>query len=532
MRSFKFDTNHDLCSSPQFFATITAAWTPVGHGLLSGYTSQAIPSLLKDPTPGLDITKDQAQWISSIVPLVAVVAAPLSSPMCSLLGRRKTMMVACIPTIIGWFLIAYANNYAMILSGRAIGSAMSAISLPASYTYVAEIASKRYRGFLGSLMSVGFMLGLVISYSLGSVMNWNWLALMSATIPMVQLIVLSVTNPSPRWLISRNRMDDAKSSLSFFRGGLTPHVECELKDCEHQFKVAQQDKYWERIKMMIYSAGNRKAIATCLGVLFFTVGSGYAVVNYHTKSILVQAKINFDTNLATIMIGSCQVVANIISAFIVDKLGRKTLLYISGSFVCIAQVLLGLYFHFEQHGADLGDYRWAPFAILMMFVFFLPLGWGSVSYILVSELVPTQIRTETSVLGGAWEQLLHFAVLRLHGSMCAELGPQYLHWGFSICCGFAVIFTFFCVPETSNKSLEEIETLFTHLRREAMDMIGDRAACRELPKTGPLLKMRLKQKPNHLTSIEPPMTEKPRRKKMSNPPEGFVNIDLEANEKS
>ena len=174
------------------------------------------------------------------MPLVAVVAAPISSPMCALLGRRITMMSACIPMCIGWLMITYATNSNMILIGRALCAAVSAISLPAAYTYVAEIASTRNRGFLGSLLSVGWTFGLVLSYTLGSVLEWNWLALTSSVVSIVQFIVLSVATPSPRWLLTRKRTEEAKVALTFFRGEFSKHVECEfkvsIKTCEREKK--------------------------------------------------------------------------------------------------------------------------------------------------------------------------------------------------------------------------------------------------------------------------------------------------------
>ena len=95
---------------------------------------------------------------------------------------------------------------------------------------------------------------------------------------------------------------------------------------------------------------------------------------------------------------------------------------------------------------------------------FLPLGWGSVTYILVSEIVPTSVRTEVAVLCNSWEQLLQFGVLQLHSVVCGKYGPQYLHWGFALTSAMGAIFVWIFVPETSGKTLEEIETFFTHLR--------------------------------------------------------------------
>ena len=150
------------------------------------------------------------------------------------------MMSACIPMCIGWLMITYATNSNMILIGRALCAAVSAISLPAAYTYVAEIASTRNRGFLGSLLSIGWTFGLVLSYTLGSVLEWNWLALTSSVVSIVQFIVLSVATPSPRWLLTRKRTEEAKVALTFFRGEFSKHVECEfkvsIKTCEREKK--------------------------------------------------------------------------------------------------------------------------------------------------------------------------------------------------------------------------------------------------------------------------------------------------------
>jgi hypothetical protein len=250
--------------------------------------------------------------------------------------------------------------------------------------------------------------------------------------------------------------------------------------------------------MMVTSNGNRKSIAICLGIYFFTVGTGFIVVNYHAKMLLVEAKVTdtMDANLGTIVIGLCQMAGNIISAFIVDRVGRKNLLYISSIFVCLSQAGIGTYFYLEMVGnksesGSMEEYRLVPLILLLIFVVFLPIGWGSVTYILVAELVPTTIRTETIVLCNAWEQLLQFLVLRLHSSVCSRFGPSYLHWGFAILTSIAGIFTWAIVPETSNRSLEDIEVFFTHLRREAMDMVGDRAACREPVKEQPFLRIKL-----------------------------------------
>ena len=91
-------------------------------------------------------------------------------------------------------------------------------------------------------MSVGWTFGLVMSYSLGSILDWNWLALSACSVPAAQFVVLAVSEPSPRWLVSKGQVNEAKKALAYFRGcsefNLVKHVECELKDMEHQVNTS------------------------------------------------------------------------------------------------------------------------------------------------------------------------------------------------------------------------------------------------------------------------------------------------------
>ena len=96
---------------------------------------------------------------------------------------------------------------------------------------------------------------------------------------------------------------------------------------------------------------------------------------------------------------------------------------------------------------------------------------------------------------------MQFGVLQLHAAICGQYGPQYLHWGFAMTALVGAVFVFFIVPETSGKTLEEIEVFFTHLRREALDMIGDRAACRE-PTKQPWFIVEKQNDPKKKTSME------------------------------
>ncbi|XP_040583623.1 facilitated trehalose transporter Tret1 [Lepeophtheirus salmonis] len=461
----------------QLLATLATTWTTISNGLLSGYTAQAIPSLMEDNST-IHITEQHESWISCIVPLTAVLSSPLSSPLCAFIGRRYTMMAMCLPMSAGWFIITYATDANMILAGRGITGAASAIAIPAAYTYTAEISSSRNRGLFGSILSIGWCFGIVLSYSMGSILSWNWLALSSSIVPLIQFIVFWNGAFSPRWLVTRKRLDEAKESLAFFRGGWNKFVDCELKDMVHQFENGDQKTHLARLKML-FKPGIRKAVFFCMTLKFFNMMTGYSVINFHAKAILVSSRVTsfISPNLATIILGLCGMSGNIISSLIIDKTGRKNLLLVSSVFLFLAQLGQGTYFYFQD---SLHDYRWLPMVTLLTFAIFFPIGWGSVTYVMVAEMVPTSIRPETSVIGACWEQLLAFSILKIHNIACSLHGPEYLHWASSVLIFIGGMFVIIFLPETAQKSLEEIEIFFVHLHREVVDMIGERNDCKDL----------------------------------------------------
>jgi predicted MFS family arabinose efflux permease len=132
---------------------------------------------------------------------------------------------------------------------------------------------------------------------------------------------------------------------------------------EHQLHNAGQRGLGARLKMMVASAGVRKAVSVCLLAFVFTVATGFSVVNYHAKMLLVQARVTdtMDPNLGVILIGVCQMAGNLAGASVIDRVGRKTLLYISSAFLAFSQAGLGTYFYLELNSPEaaeaLEDYR-------------------------------------------------------------------------------------------------------------------------------------------------------------------------------
>ncbi|PFX26088.1 Solute carrier family 2, facilitated glucose transporter member 8 [Stylophora pistillata] len=200
-------------------ATFIAALGTVSFGFCLGYSSSALVDLQSSDAPSaVRLSDDQASWFSSLVTIGAALGSAIGGWAIDKLGRKRTIMFCTVPLVLGWLLISYAKNVAMLYAGRIItGLGCGAVSLTVP-VYIAEISAARVRGALGSVNNLAITVGLILAYVAGVFCHWRWLAFIGAIPPMLQIILLFPMPETPCWLLGKNRRSDALESLFWLRG--------------------------------------------------------------------------------------------------------------------------------------------------------------------------------------------------------------------------------------------------------------------------------------------------------------------------
>lgn len=133
-------------------------------------------------------------------------------------GRKKTLLITEIPSILGCLLISMATDVRMIYIGRLLmGLASGMVGAPAR-VYTSEVTQPHLRGMLGALASVGISFGVLFQYTLGAYVSWHTLAAISTVIPTIALISMCLMPESPNYLVGRAKQEKAAKSLSKLRG--------------------------------------------------------------------------------------------------------------------------------------------------------------------------------------------------------------------------------------------------------------------------------------------------------------------------
>jgi len=460
------------CDNPQklkwqICAAMSASLSFLMTGAVRGYSSPSLPSMIRD-----DVFVVDSFFLSLLTSLPAVgslSAALLSGIFLQYLGRRRTLIFTSIPWSASFLMVAFSGGDRLLLYvGRVMMGAMVGLSVPAAQIYIAECSSPRVRGAFSSLTALFLAFGILITYITGAFVEWNTLAWILSTFPVLLMTSMLMMPESPTWLLSNGRDNQAKLALQMLRGYRTD-IEpewCQLRDNIRQSSRESTNKaaFWRRPTLTFtWNPTVWKPFTISLVIMILQQFSGINVVIYNTVLIFESAGVDADSSFATIIIGLIQLGATFISTFLVDRAGRRMLLLISGAGMAASMASLGYHFfnnEFRDGIASEQCFGWLPLASLGTFVFSYSIGYSNVPYVVMGELFPLKYRNLFGALT-MWINLSSlFIVLFTFPEMQLSLGSHGTYWFYGACNLVGILFVFFCLPETKGKTLLEIETIF------------------------------------------------------------------------
>lgn len=392
------------------------------------------------------------------MPLAALVGGVAGGPLIEGIGRRWTIMGMAFPFFIGWILIATASNVIMVFAGRIFcGICVGIVSL-AFPVYLGETLQPEVRGALGLLPTAFGNTGILLSFFVGSYLNWSHLAFFGAALPVPFFLLMLLTPETPRWFVSKGRPEDARKALQWLRGK-NLNIDKEMRDLTRT--QADSDRTSGNAFMQLFSYKYKAAILISLGLMLFQQLSGINAVIFYAASIFKMSGSTVDENLSSIIIGVVNFISTFLATAIIDRLGRKMLLYISSVSMITTLVTLGAYFYIMEAGVDVTAYGWLPLACLVIYVLGFSIGFGPIPWLMLGEILPSKIRGTAASLATGFNWTCTFIVTKTFHNIIDAIHMYGTVWLFAAICLVGLFFVIFFVPETRGKSLEDIEKKLT-----------------------------------------------------------------------
>lgn len=428
-------------------------------GLALGYTAPAFLDMAQnnsssplDPDP----TKREGQksLIGSMLAIGALVGGILGEPCNKTMGRRISLIVYGVPFIIGWILLAAANSVSLLVMGRLLTGLCCGLASGTAPTYVVEIAPPKIRGLLGTCFQVMVVIGILLSAVFGTFLSWKSLAAWSL-VPSIGMSVLMVFMPeTPQWLLSKGRNDEAEISLTRLRSSPIAQELSGMSQAASQAMQAGSQYSWA----VMSSKEFYKPLLLALGLMFFQQFSGINAVLFYQTDIFKKASPNSSAIQSTIIVCVAQVIATILGSVLVDRLGRRILLFTSGAGHALSLIVFGYYSHASANDESFQkDFAWMALTSLIVFISSFSLGFGPVPWMMIPELSSAKVRSLVASIGTAFNWTCVFIVTGTVKSIIESLGDAATYWIFAVICVFSCIFVFFALPETKGKSNEQIQ---------------------------------------------------------------------------
>jgi sugar porter (SP) family MFS transporter len=423
-------------------------------GLLFGYDTGVISGALLFLKKDLHAGQFAQQWIVASLLVGAVLGAIISGWSADALSRRWTKVASGSIYVLGALGSAFAQNVPELVAARfVLGLSVGTASF-VSPMYISEQTPTRIRGGVVSfnqlMITAGIFLAYIADWALKGVQgNWRWMLGIGAVPGLALALGMAFLVPySPRWLVEQERDREAEAVLNRTReqGDVREELGQIRQVAREQGEVRLGELLARRIRPMLVVG---------LGLAIFQQVVGVNTVIYFSPTILSFTGLNAGSAVTqALFVGLTNVVFTVVAILLLDRVGRRPLLLTGTALLTVALVLLGCFFAFPswQHAAP-----WLALVALVSYIAAFAIGLGPVFWLMISEIYPLRLRGAAMAVATVANWTFNFLVSYFFLSLVGWIGKGGTFWLYAGLGVLAVLFFWSRVPETKNRSLEEIE---------------------------------------------------------------------------
>ena len=432
-----------------YFVTFVAAL----GGLMFGFETGIINGAIYYVADYFDLTEWMKGFVVSTALIGCIVGALCTGKPGDIYGRRAMLKVMGLLFLLSMIGTGLAQNLWVFIFSRFIGGIAVGGASVLSPVYISEISPPKLRGRLVATSQFAIVLGILVAFFANfliddvGVNNWRWMFL-SGVIPSIAFIVLLFfIKRSPRWLVKTGKVEEARTVIK----KVNPYEDVDelISDIEESIRIENTGK-----DVNIFNKPFFRLILIGFAVGMFNQLSGINIIMYYSTDIFREAGFSGESALMqSVIIGLTNLTFTVIGMALIDKFGRKFLLYTGGIFM---PVFLGLFSWSYITGHTEG---YSLLIYLIGFIAFFAISQGAVIWVILSEMFPTNLRARGMAIGSFSHWLFNFLISLFFPMAVAKFGVGYVFLFFFTGTLLSLVFYRYGLVETKGKSLEEIEKI-------------------------------------------------------------------------
>lgn len=439
-------------------------------GILFGYDTAVISGTIGIVTQQFSLDTMQQGWYVGCALIGSIAGASFAGMTSDAIGRKKTMLIAAVFFCICAIGCAESTSFAHLVAFRIIGGVGVGFVSIVSPIYISEISVAEKRGTLVSLyqlaVTIGFLIAYLVNYAILDISQTRefqsgflnrmlvddyWRGMLgSGAVPAVLFLAIIFFIPeSPKWLITKGRGSMARNVL----GRIYPdaaRLESEYEITKSSLNDEVKSEWKELLQPWILKAVLIGSAIAILGQFM-----GVNAVLYYGPEIFAKAGIaGGDALFSQVLVGIVNMVTTVIALLIIDKVGRRQLVYWGVSGMIVSLVMIGIYFAF---GERIGLGNGFMLAFFLFYVFCCAISISAVVFVLLSEMYPNSVRGRAMSVSGFALWVGTYLIGQLTPWLLENLTPAGTFFLFAGMCIPYILIMWKAVPETTGKTLEEIE---------------------------------------------------------------------------
>ncbi len=424
-------------------------------GFLYGFDTAVINGAMPFFTGHFQLNDAMTGWAVSSALLGCIIGSIGVGKPGDIYGRRQMLKISAVLFLVSAIGTGLAPEINSFITFRFIGGLGVGAASVLSPMYISEIAPAKYRGRLIVTFQLALVVGILVAFFVDYLLintgtnNWRYMFLSESIPALGFLILLFYVRESPRWLVQKGQIEEAEKTI------LEVNPNANSKDILTEIlKTIDLEKKEKQEKL--FRKPNLRFVLLGITIGLFSQFTGVAIVFYYATDIFRAAGFSTDSAIGqTVILGLTNLTFTIIAMYLIDKVGRKTLLLVGTLGMAITLGIFAWAFYSNQLEG------WILLALLIAYVAFFASSMGAVVFVLLAEIFPNNIRSRGVAIGSFSNWVVSGSITFLFpivvGAFDEGKGIGYSFAFFSIMTLIGFFFFKKFLFETTNMTLEEIE---------------------------------------------------------------------------
>ncbi|XP_014213990.1 facilitated trehalose transporter Tret1-like [Copidosoma floridanum] len=428
-------------------------------GICIGWVAPNIAKLM-DEDSDIPLDTDQVSWMVSIAPLVGILGAVASALGVEFLGSRRVILAAFTVMSASWVCMMAANSVAWLYVARGLTGLVLSASYSCFSIYLGEIADPKIRGTLVSVAAGGNPFGIVVGTVAETYLPRRASSSMYLVLCLMALLLMLWLQDTPYYLTRKGLAERARASVVFYRPGcdvdkevleIGAFVECHAVG--GSFRTKLRDLNAPAVRWSFFVIVTLFALPHVSGTM--NLSSYMEVILRKARSRLVEPE------RFVIYANVTSVLSTLLTFKLIDVLGRRVLLVVSGIGTFVAMGGLGLHFYLLGAGFDPEGLQWLPVVSILGYLVTYAVGFSPVPSTVLSELFADNAKSVAALVATLSAPFFSFVVTKAYQPMVDRVGEAYVFWIHALFGFAAVPYALFVLPETRGKTFQEIQDALT-----------------------------------------------------------------------